>query len=208
MCELSELKTKCIASLSYVWVLLFAATLYVLVLFALSLVNYYVFFCICSRLIFKWCLFGSDSCSISSASCFRLFFHLFCSYKNLLQIPCRSQEKREFTIFLLVCLPFLSQPFGAECVSFFPFLYRHLLGDYLFLSFIFFQLKSGSKTDLCLYDFVCLHILFNICLCESDVSKGCETQNKNSVCRHFKLDLESKLKKHHCLECVRTTHTN
>lgn len=69
-----------------------------------------------------------------------------------------------------------------------------MLGDYLFLSFIFFQLKSGSKTDLCLYDFVCLHILFNICLCESDVSKGCETQNKNSVCRHFKLDLESKLK--------------
>lgn len=166
MCEFSELKTKSIASLPYVWVLLYAATLYVLVLFALSLVNYYVFLYF-FRLIFKWCLFGSDSCSISSASCFRLFFHLFCSYKNLLQIPCRSQEKGEFTIFLLVCLPFLSQPFGAVCEFFFPIsisTFARRLS--VFLSFIFFQLKSGSKTDLCLYDFVCLHILFYVCLWE------------------------------------------
>lgn len=59
----------------------------------------------------------------------------------------------------------------------------------------FFQLKSGSKTDLCLYDFVCLHIFFVFFYVSvSDVSKGGETQNKNSVCCHFKLDLESKLK--------------
>lgn len=101
------------------------------------------------RLIFKWCLFGSDSCSISSASCFRDYFPFFvCSYKNLLQIPCRSQEKRKFTIFLLAYLPFLSQPFGAVCVwVLFPFLYRHLLGDYLFFlsSFIFFSVKIRKQ---------------------------------------------------------------
>lgn len=144
MCEFSELKTKCIASLPYVWVLLFAATLYVLVLFALSLVNYYVFLYF-FRLIFKWCLFGSDSCSISSASCFRLFFHLFCSYKNLLQIPCRSQEKREFIIFLLICLPFWANHLELCVWVLFPFLYRHLLGDYLFLSFIFFSVKIRKR---------------------------------------------------------------
>lgn len=40
--------------------------------------------------------------------------------------------------------------------------------------------------------FVCIFCFMFVC--ESDVSKSCETQNKNSVCRYFKLDLESKLK--------------
>lgn len=155
------------------------------------------FFLYLFRLIFKWCLFGSDSCSISSASCFRDYFPFFvCSYKNLLQIPCRNQEKRKFTIFLLACLPFLSQPFGAVCVSSFPIsisTFARRLSVFYHSSF--FQLKSGSKTDLCLYDFVCLHIFFVFFYVGvSDVSKGRETQNKNSVCCHFKLDLESKLK--------------
>lgn len=115
---------------------LFAATLYVLVLFALSLVNYYDFL-----YFFAWSL--NDAYSVLfhvlfHLLCFRLFFHLFCSYKNLLQIPCRSQEKREFTIFLLVCLSFWANHL-EQCVSFSPFLYRHLLGDYLFLLIIFFS---------------------------------------------------------------------
>lgn len=42
--------------------------------------------------------------------------------------------------------------------------------------------------------FVCIYSLFFFYVSVSDVSKGGETQNKNSVCCHFKLDLESKLK--------------
>lgn len=89
----------------------------------------------------------------------------------------------------LVRLPLSSQPFRA--VFNFPHFYIDiLLGDYLFsYPSYFFSLKSGSKTDLCLCDFVCSHFC--------DVSKGCETQKKNKfVSRHFKLDLESKLKSH------------
>lgn len=40
--------------------------------------------------------------------------------------------------------------------------------------------------------FVCIFCFMFVC--ESDVSNCCETQNNNSVCRYFKLDLESKLK--------------
>lgn len=131
MCELSELKTKCIASLSYVWVLLFAATLYVLVLFALSLVNYYVF----SVFVFAW--FLNDAYSVVILVLFHLLRVL--DYFSICSVHIRiyykypvEAKKRENLPFFFCLLAFLSQPFGAVCVSFFPFLYRHLLGDYLF----------------------------------------------------------------------------
>lgn len=85
------------------------------------------------------------------ASCYSVF------YMNLLQIPCRSLEKREFTIVLLLFF-FLSvlrstirvvfftiSTFSRDCFFFFFFRFSLLI-----------SLKSGSKTDLCLcmYDFV------------------------------------------------------
>lgn len=156
------------------------------------------FFSVLFRLIFKWCLFGSDSCSISSASCFRDYFPFFvCSYKNLLQIPCRSQEKRKFTIFLLACLPFLSQPFGAVCESSFPIsisTFARRLSVFL-SSFIFFSVKIRKQDGFVSVWFrLFAYFLSFFYVSVSDVSKGGETQNKNSVCCHFKLDLESKLK--------------
>lgn len=77
--------------------------------------------------------------------CFLYYFLLFGSYKNLLQIPCRSQEKRKFTMILLVCLPFSSQPFRA--VFNFPHFYIDiLLGDYLFsYPSYFFQFKIRKQ---------------------------------------------------------------
>lgn len=65
-------------------------------------------------------------------SCYSVF------YMNLLQIPCRSQEKIEFTFVLLLfffCL-FCGQPFE----SFFFLLYRHLL-EIVFFLFVFLYLS-------------------------------------------------------------------
>lgn len=149
---------------------------------------------------FAW--FLNDAYSVMILVLFHLLrvleiiFHFFvCSYKNLLQIPCRSQEKRKFTIFLLACLPFLSQPFGAVCVSSFPIsisTFARRLS--VFLSFIFFSVKIRKQDGFVSVWFRLFAYFLCFFVSVSDVSKGGETQNKNSVCCHFKLDLESKLK--------------
>lgn len=137
MCEFSELKTKCIASLLHVWVLLFAATLYVLVLFALSLVNYYVFL-----YFFAW--FLNDAYSVVIL----VLFHLLCvlDYFSICSVhiriyykyPVEAKKRENLPFFFMFACLFWANLLEL-CVSFFPFLYRHLLGDYLFLSFIFFS---------------------------------------------------------------------
>lgn len=120
------------------------------------------FFSVLFRLIFKWCLSGSDSCSISSASCFRDYFPFFSVHIRIYyKYPVEAKKRENLPFFFLLACLFWANLLELCVWVLFPFLYRHLLGDYLFfIIHLFFQLKSGSKTDLCLYDFVCLHIFF------------------------------------------------
>lgn len=128
-----KLKTKSIASLSYVWVCVFAATLYVLVLFALSLVNYYDSF----LYFFAW--FLNDAYSVVILVLFHLLrvleiiFHFLSVHIRIYyKYPVEAKKRENLPFFFLLACHFWANLLELCVWVLFPFLYRHLLGDYLF----------------------------------------------------------------------------
>lgn len=80
------------------------------------------FFSVLFRLIFKWCLSGSDSCSISSASCFRDYFPFFSVHIRIYyKYPVEAKKRENLPFFfLLACLFWANLLELCVCVSSFP----------------------------------------------------------------------------------------
>lgn len=117
----------------------------VCVIFSQLCFMFSVFFCFCFAW-FKWCLFGSDSCSISSASCFRLPSMCSVHIRIYYKYPVEAKKRENLPFFFLVCRFWANH---LELCEFYfpPFLYRHLLGDYLFLIIIhlFYSVKIRKQ---------------------------------------------------------------
>lgn len=117
LCEFSKLKTKCrFTSICFSGLLLICFGI-VCVIFS-QLFYVFLYFCFAW---FKWCLFGSDSCSISSVSCFRLPSMCSVHIRIYYKYPVEAKKRENLPFFFLFAI---FEPTIWSCVSFiFPHFY-------------------------------------------------------------------------------------
>lgn len=117
LCEFSKLKTKCrFTSICFSGLLLICFGI-VCVIFS-QLFYVFLYFCFAW---FKRCLFGSDSCSISSVSCFRLPSMCSVHIRIYYKYPVEAKKRENLPFFFLFAI---FEPTIWSCVSFiFPHFY-------------------------------------------------------------------------------------
>lgn len=123
-----------------------------------------------------------------------IFHFLSVHIRIYYKYPVEAKKREILPFFFLLACHFWANLLELCVWVLFPFLYRHLLGDYLFFIIHLFSVKIRKQDGFVSVWFRLFAYFLCFFVSVSHVSKGGETQNKNSVCCHFKLDLESKLK--------------